>query len=373
MKYLFKNNGAALSIVILVLLVLSVIGIAILNVSLSDTKQGIYQEEHTKAYHVAKSGIDVAVQRIENEITAHPAQYVIIDDIAFMFQSFSGTLNSTYSGTYDISFIDNGLMLEEKIKILANSNVNNADETVALTVPVASPYLNPKGWINNGWIVNDGSFSSNTPVIFRTLKNIQHVVMKTSNAAPTTFKAPSIYFLDTAKGSSLEVTKNSETFTLESNFVYLKNKMITENDDTAELYLKVLDNGQGLLEATLNTPLIATHEPTFKDNDGADILTGYGVIYLPGLATGSAQNPNMVDVITTEDGDGSDPLALDSPSGYYFFKGIGVDLNLDNPDHRIAYGLLPITDPDVVDYLDDLVKKETSLQILINEGVWSRN
>lgn len=56
-----KEQGSALIYVLIISVVLSILGVAILNASLSETKLGINQEKNTKTYYAARAGIDSMV------------------------------------------------------------------------------------------------------------------------------------------------------------------------------------------------------------------------------------------------------------------------------------------------------------------------
>lgn len=59
-----KNEGVALIAVIVVMAVMIILGTALLNISLSENKQVIYQQKNSQAYYMARSGADAMASYI---------------------------------------------------------------------------------------------------------------------------------------------------------------------------------------------------------------------------------------------------------------------------------------------------------------------
>lgn len=69
-KYLKNENGSALAFLLVTLVVLSIIGVGLLNTSLGDTKIVEYQESTKQAYYLARSGADSVAYHIINNPTS---------------------------------------------------------------------------------------------------------------------------------------------------------------------------------------------------------------------------------------------------------------------------------------------------------------
>lgn len=351
-----RKKGSAIVVVIMIFCILAILSTAFISVSHSDAMQSINGQKSIQAYDTARTGVEIAVKKLNNTITAANASNTYFSDISEFItyatlDPFSGTLGN--AGSYDVSYkTSTDLSADEMIKISSTGTVGGVTRTTALTLKIACPSLNPSGWINNGWIINDGYHSMNEgPVVFKTKKNLGHAVMKTGNNADTTFKAPSIHFLDTAKGFSLEVNKNTDKMTLEANLISFKEKVLIQNDNTGKMYLDVFKDAEGNSNGLLGPA-------------GTPLKPGYGVIYLPyGLYTGNENSPSIVA--------GFQP-------GFYFFKGDsstpGNELNLDNPiDRNNSSKMQLITDAATIDYLTKLINSETNIGIRREKSIWSKN
>jgi hypothetical protein len=72
-KYLRNDRGAALVTVIVVMVVMSILGLALLNVSLAEAKHAIRQEQLSQAHYIAQAGVDavaVFVRAFPSQVTA---------------------------------------------------------------------------------------------------------------------------------------------------------------------------------------------------------------------------------------------------------------------------------------------------------------
>lgn len=59
-----NNKGAALTMVLVVIVVFSLLGVAVLNIAMSDTKQVVLQENYLKSFYAARSGADALASHI---------------------------------------------------------------------------------------------------------------------------------------------------------------------------------------------------------------------------------------------------------------------------------------------------------------------
>lgn len=61
-----KNKGSALIIVIMVMTIMTILGAAILNISLSETKQASYEDKRIQAHYLARSGAEATLSAWED-------------------------------------------------------------------------------------------------------------------------------------------------------------------------------------------------------------------------------------------------------------------------------------------------------------------
>lgn len=337
-----SEKGAALPIVLIVMLVLIILASALLNVSMANVRQSIHENNRLQAYNLARSGIELAVRKLEVETETNI--YTDIAELEPMMTAFStSTITDLPNASFSVSFVTSGYTVEETVKIDGTGTYNGVTETASLILDVSSPYLNPKNWINNGWIVNDGLFSKDDAfIVFRTKKNIGHAVKKVGNtSAPTTFIAESLHFMDTAESVSLEVVSN-RPFTLEANLITFITQICIPDNGSGELYLNVLYGGQGLLGP-----------------DGLPLKPGYGVVYLPGGIV-KRNGSNYTQIFA---------------GGYYYYNGntniAGQSLNLASIGDRAK--LIKITDANTIKYLEDLIKSQTRIKVNYEDSIWSDN
>jgi len=341
MLKLNNEKGAALPIVLIVMLVLIILAAALLNISMANVRQSAYQNNRLQAYNLARSGIELAVRKLQ--VATEENIYTDITELEPIMIPFgSTTIANLPNASFSVTFVMSGYSVEETVKIVGTGVYSGVTETTSLTLDVSSPYLNPDNWINNGWIVNDGLFSkSDAVIVFRTKKNIGHAVKKVGNtAAPTTFTAKSLHFMDTAESVSLEVVSN-RPFTLEANLITFVTQISVPDNGSGELFLNVLGGGSGLIGP-----------------DALPLKTGYGVIYLPGGVVKRNGN-NYTQVF---------------PSGYYYFNGntalAGQALNLASVTDRAK--LIKIVDANTIKYLEDMIRDETRVKVNYNDSIWAK-
>ncbi|MBZ9688551.1 hypothetical protein G9F72_019670 [Clostridium estertheticum] len=61
-----KNKGSALIVVIMVMVIMTILGTAILNISLSETKQAAYEDKRIQAHYLARSGAEATLSAWKN-------------------------------------------------------------------------------------------------------------------------------------------------------------------------------------------------------------------------------------------------------------------------------------------------------------------
>lgn len=381
---IIKRNGSALITVVIAFAVIFILCTSIIGIGYADALNSIRQENSIKAYHIARSGVDIGIIKLKNAITdvesegkyfSNVNEFIGDSTVQTYLHDFSDSLGN---GQFEVKLItDSEYTNKNIIKIYSEGTVDNVKNTTALQVYLTCPNINPTGWINNGWNVKSGYFTMNKkPVVFKKGSVLGHAVKKDASSA-TVFKAPSIHFMDlNIDGFAAELTP--KPFTIVSNFISFAGGVVTDKSgkDNCILYLQVYENedgSKGLMGPSsltlpagssnytgpFNTPLssFCSHiSPT-------DI--GYGVIYLKDGLYGSYSTSDQIVTLTD---------TTDRREGYYFFKETRGDtspLNLNSIEDR-NIKMIYIDEPEIINYLDWLYKNETNLNISMQYSIWSK-
>lgn len=119
-KYLKNEQGSSLAFLLVALVVLSIIGIALLNTSLGGTKVVVYQENTKQAYYLARSGADsVAYHIINNPTTVNTIKGKTSDvNSSFSNGTFQVEVNELVGG--DLELVSTGVVngIEEAITLI---------------------------------------------------------------------------------------------------------------------------------------------------------------------------------------------------------------------------------------------------------------
>lgn len=119
------QKGSAFIIVLIVLMVLSILGAAVLNRSLAETKQVIYQANKMKAYYTARSGADALASYLIN----HPEEAANIVNKTSSNHPGTGSINGNQ---FKITL--QGSTPYNSLSITSTGTVNNVSSSVTLTM-----------------------------------------------------------------------------------------------------------------------------------------------------------------------------------------------------------------------------------------------
>lgn len=101
MKSRFKDeNGAGLIMVLVVMMVLSILGVAILNVSLAEVRFSENQEDKLQAYYIARAGAQSVAELI--------IQQQDLDDFKFVSGTSSSNVVNYAGGSFQVNVKDEG-------------------------------------------------------------------------------------------------------------------------------------------------------------------------------------------------------------------------------------------------------------------------
>ena len=343
-KPLNNNSGMTLPTTLIVMLILFILGVAILSVSVAESLLTTKQHDRTQAYFSAKSGIEIAIKNISTLVAT--GNY---DEVSSLYTAvnvpFTGSINAS-EDQFSVSFVDGGLVQQDKIKILSQGTKANSSDSVALTLHFSTPSNLPLDWLNPGQIMRKGFFERTTnPVVVKTAKLLGHAPKK-STTAPTTWRAPSIHFIDNDGGFSFEVTAKSVEF--QTNLLSFKKKIFTKNNDDSFVIKAFNPNG-----------FRHDNGSRMKLNDNAPeelIPDGWGVVVLKeDLVIGNNKNN----------------YSTAFASGYYAFAP-GVQFSNSVQRDDLNY-VKPITSSTTIAFIDEVIRRETSLGFNILDAIWSKN
>lgn len=120
MKKVIQNaKGGSFILVLMVMAVLSILGAMILTISLSETKQTVYQDKVMQAYYLARSGAD----SVATYIVGHPKQAQTL-----ISAPESDSNNELGNGTFKVD-VQPGVVANE-INVCATGTVGNVQNTV---------------------------------------------------------------------------------------------------------------------------------------------------------------------------------------------------------------------------------------------------
>jgi len=319
-----RSKGIVLPIVLIIMLILSILGMAILNRSSFDNKAEKVSEDKMQAHYLARSGLEVGKKIINNSTLSYSNQnFYFYGDLNNDASVANWTLKMGALTTADENHpivVKSVLVSDNDYKMTAKGTYRGQVDTIVynFTVGASSSATltnvpgnaldassTEVGWVQsaNGKIIHDGT--ETVPVSF--YGNNKVITLESRSA---TLEAPALYFTDT--DTSLEVTNNSD-LTLKTNFVSFAGDVLLSGNKLGQLILNI----NSTTPSTLNGSAIG-------GNNGKI----YGLIYFH----------KKVLYKTTDSG-----LA----AGYYYFQN-DIDLQTAIASAASAKLLIPISDPTAV-------------------------
>ena len=231
-RYLKNQKGAALVWSIIVLLVLSILGVALLNISLSEAKHSIYSQRKVQAYYLAMSGVEAGFTKAKNITSKNTANEIATEASS---QINSGSISGT--GNYVVSFAAIG---DSGLKITSTGTVppgiNDTVSLIAEIVPADSEWVPaPNHWLQNrntiAHGVSDGDYAyMNKGIAFT------GPYKSPSAGGPSTFRASLILFQGIDRnGVTLQQQPNNDV-TIDTKVVFFNEGIVLT---TSNRYLKL--------------------------------------------------------------------------------------------------------------------------------------
>lgn len=380
---MFKNkNGAAIPIVLMVFAVLIILGIAMLQIALSDTKMANWQGNRVQAHYLSRSGIYHGINILNTKLDSED----YTDTIPVLANQLNALVPNGIDnlkiftwddiGNYTIQFESTGFSGEIKITSSGSTIGHNpASSTITYIKKLDTGLkLTPTGdaWVdgqrNLGQDVDtiNDSFLGEA-VLFESLNTNQALHSpKTKNSI---YQA-SIIYISENDGLSMDFTDNSDAAVLDAEIIYFSGT-INLADKNAPIVLLVSDDvlNQRTTDKYDNSypnPSSADWQLDFmeyENTDGFEMLeryqaftksaspiilpvddgNNYGIVHLKGINNKDG-TPAIWDV---------DKLSDETyTNDYYYFPN-----NVDLFDELGRKSLIAIPDDDpIVKILDDLFK-----------------
>ncbi|MBU3182042.1 pilus assembly PilX N-terminal domain-containing protein [Clostridium psychrophilum] len=238
-----KNKGSALIVVIMVMAVMTILGAAILNISLSQTMQASNEDKRIQAHYLARSGAEATVSAWEvprNVIKPSGSCKTVYLDSSNQF-IFVDTPPTNIIGKFDV-IVTPPVNQGDDTVVTSVGTVGNVKQTVKATIKTITTTvpISPQGSIAGetlGWYsynsgqINTGVNTSGKGKVV-TLKAKNGLKIPNKNSPVATFEADQMQFM-----SPIQVFHNG---------IILSAKLIDFSNNynsNGTFVLKVLDDG----------------------------------------------------------------------------------------------------------------------------------
>jgi len=395
MKLVKNSKGFALPLVLMVSMVLLILGIALLQVSMADTKQATWQNNRIQAHYLGRSGVNRGIIMMQQKLAGPP---IFNETVGQLVTQLQAAVVNPYTipdvGTYTIQFSEDTYSGEIKITSLGTT-IGHLPSTQTVTykkeLGTGYSYTNPSSQWMTGINLDKGidpdtnlseSYLGYAVMLeSKNSKNNIHSAKGSSN--PSKFRA-SILAVKDYQGRSLRQINNSINLTFDTEIMlFLGDVKLNSTNDP--IYLTVsdevleqktyaynpffpnttgtpgrspveLDYGPGTVSPTPATNAYAVgfesldryrafiNNSTATRSQSFNVLGRYGVVKLGG----GIKNASNVTAFNVTD------------KGYYYFNGAANDnkgVDLHNAAIELTQGdLIKIQDSDpIVAVLDGLI------------------
>lgn len=352
-----SKQGFAFATTLVIMVAVFILGIAILAMTNTEAVHTAVQYNRTQAYYAARSGVEVAIRKLQATIAA--GEYDTVESLYNVMSTAGVVSGSVVPGrdTYSAQFMDDGLLAEDRMKIYSVGTQEDMSATTALTLYFDTPNYMPLDWLNPGQIIKAGFWERSTgAVVVRTAKILGHSPKK-STVADTTWRAPAIHFVDDDNGFCLEVT--AKALKLQTNLLSFKHMVFFDKNNTNDTLTVETRDPTGFTRAD--------GQPMYLDVGGTVPLpAGWGVLVLKkDIVSGNNKNSYI-----TIHGNANPTLDPTLFTLYAFKSGT----QLTNPAHWTDTTQMQlIKHPGTITYILDTINKDTTLQFDADSAIWSEN
>lgn len=364
-----KNKGSALISVLIIIVVLTLLGTALLNVSFADAKHADIQDDKTQAHYLGRSGLYVGAKILQDTLICNEFidLQALVDDLNNQITLLpTGSYSITNVGTFALSFenIGNGKM--KIVSIGSTESISPSSDKVTLTIDILPPMsmlLNPDEWINGINLIKAIGKDKNYLGSGVTLES-KPIQSPQGTDQASIFQASIIYFRDHG-GYSLRQVTNSVPVTFDAEIVFFESgTMLNKTGDP--IYLTI--SSDVLNYRANNSGILSQYAPAvgFEDYNryldfimsytvdrhssySAQFLTGinYGVVYFGGDIVADVGGNNTIKKYD---------------KGWYYYKS-GINL------HQIQEGeLISIPEDDAI---INAIKNMFSFTADMNHALWN--
>lgn len=293
MMFVKDQSGLALPTTIIIILVLTLLGIALFRYSMAETKQVAWDEDNLRAHYLARSGADsVAAHLIKNP-----------DDAEMLINQESGRVNLG-EGQFWVFVTGDP---DDEVHIQSTGNVGQAEQTVVLTladdgppaiystglVTVSGNFLLSKGDLSfKDSIVNPGGQELDINDVIDNHLEDGEVYQQDLTMDPVVLPCE-----DNSEGAPFYGTCPTEAMSINSNEISVSGyygsislkpndpELLIKSQDDSDMLVKVDDISIGKMKVELNNNIIALVTDDFNvSNNGHMEVSGNGylLIYVQG-------------------------------------------------------------------------------------------
>lgn len=383
-----SHKGSALVLVLIVMLVLSILSIALLNISLADTKHAVRGEKNIQAHFIARSGANLGLKILEQKLLAET--WLDMATVENNMNIYIGTLhtsnpeifsikeNTVVQGNFTIQYED---IDANTLKIISTGTlpgINPVSQTVSITVKTKFPatdVLNPDEWIT-GINLDKGITTAASYLTKGVSLEGNPIQSPKGGYSSSIFQASVISFID-YRDCSFRQINNTVDITFDSEIIFYQSKVqLNSSSPPNKIILlvssDVLSHRPSLEPIQYSTVPVEGFESV---NRYSDIIAGlpsvpgffdYSLIYNTTYSFNAGSSYGIV-VFSGNVMDGSHGEWI--PKGYYFFES-GTDITSGNGSQLITdRKLIEIKSDDILrKAIDGLFKYTVSSQAYI----WNR-
>ncbi|MDR5658698.1 pilus assembly PilX N-terminal domain-containing protein [Serpentinicella sp. ANB-PHB4] len=124
-SYLRNENGVTLPLILVIFVILSILSMAIINISTAEHREVVYQENQMKAYYIARSGAEAIAAKIINE-----------PEVLEHILGKTSNPSTISNGELLVEVEEINLKDEQKIKIIAKGTVPTSKGLVSDEVTI---------------------------------------------------------------------------------------------------------------------------------------------------------------------------------------------------------------------------------------------
>ena len=236
------NKGSALIVVIMVMVIMMILGTAILNISLSETRQASYEDKRIQAHYLARSGAEATLSAWEDaDNDSKPSG----DCRTKYLDSSNQFVDTPATNTmFDVKVTKQG----DDTVISSVGTVGNVKQTVTVTIKevttsVPAPPQSAVAGETLGWYsFNSGQINTGVNTTGRgktvTIKAKNALKIPNKNSPAANFEADQMQFM-----SQIQVFHNSIILSAKLIVFNVPVDFTNNGNGNGALVLKVLDNG----------------------------------------------------------------------------------------------------------------------------------